>query len=284
MIFGLVAALGWGLADFGGAVISRRIGSVPTVLISQASGALVMAVVLVLGEQGVDALTPNLGWVLLGGIVAAAAYASHYRALQLGPVSVVSPIGAAYALVGVALAVVLLGERLSAAELGGAVVTVLGVMLASADLRALLEGTHERAPGLPLALLSALLFGVAGYILAWLSREVGWAVALWASRTTLVVALALPVALVGRRAVWSRVTPGVGIVGAVAVGMADLLGVATYAAGAERGFVSVVIVASSVFPLIAVALSVLLLHERPVANQYVGVGLVVVGLLMLGLG
>jgi len=243
-----------------------------------------MAVVLVLGEQGVDALTPNLGWVLLGGIVAAAAYASHYRALQLGPVSVVSPIGAAYALVGVALAVVLLGERLSAAELGGAVVTVLGVMLASADLRALLEGTHERAPGLPLALLSALLFGVAGYILAWLSREVGWAVALWASRTTLVVALALPVALVGRRAVWSRVTPGVGIVGAVAVGMADLLGVATYAAGAERGFVSVVIVASSVFPLIAVALSVLLLHERPVANQYVGVGLVVVGLLMLGLG
>ncbi len=284
MIFGLVAPLGWGLADFGGAVISRRIGSVPTVVISQASGAVVMAVVLVLGGQGVDALTPNLGWVLLGGIVAAAAYASHYRALQLGPVSVVSPIGAAYALVGVALAVVLLGERLSAVELGGAVVTVLGVMLASADLRALLEGTHERAPGLPLALLSALLFGVAGYILAWLSREVGWALALWASRTMLVVALALPASLVGRRAVWSQVTPGVGIVGAIAVGMADLLGVATYAAGAERGFVSVVIVASSVFPLIAVALSVLLLHERPVANQYVGVGLVVVGLLMLGLG
>jgi drug/metabolite transporter (DMT)-like permease len=284
VIFGLVAALGWGLADFGGAVISRRIGSVPTVVISQASGAVVMAVVLVLGGQGVDALTPNLGWVLLGGIVAAAAYASHYRALQLGPVSVVSPIGAAYALVGVALAVVLLGERLSAVELGGAVVTVLGVMLASADLRALLEGTHERAPGLPLALLSALLFGVAGYILAWLSREVGWALALWASRTMLVVALALPASLVGRRAVWSQVTPGVGIVGAIAVGMADLLGVATYAAGAERGFVSVVIVASSVFPLIAVALSVLLLHERPVANQYVGVGLVVVGLLMLGLG
>jgi drug/metabolite transporter (DMT)-like permease len=284
VIFGLVAALGWGLADFGGAVISRRIGSVPTVLISQASGAVVMAVVLVLGGQGVDALTPTLGWVLVGGIVAAAAYASHYRALQLGPVSVVSPIGAAYALVGVALAVVLLGERLSAVELGGAVVTVLGVMLASADLRALLEGTHERAPGLPLALLSALLFGVAGYILAWLSREVGWALALWASRTMLVVALALPASLVGRRAVWSQVTPGVGIVGAIAVGMADLLGVATYAAGAERGFVSVVIVASSVFPLIAVALSVLLLHERPVANQYVGVGLVVVGLLMLGLG
>jgi uncharacterized membrane protein len=29
---------------------------------------------------------------------------------------------------------------------------------------------------------------------------------------------------------------------------------------------------------------VIVLHERPVANQYLGVGLVVVGLLMLGLG
>jgi drug/metabolite transporter (DMT)-like permease len=38
-----------------------------------------------------------------------------------------------------------------------------------------------------------------------------------------------------------------------------------------------------VFPLIAVALSVALLHERPVANQYVGIAFVVAGLLVLGL-
>jgi uncharacterized membrane protein len=36
--------------------------------------------------------------------------------------------------------------------------------------------------------------------------------------------------------------------------------------------------------LIAVVLSVAYLHERPVPNQYVGIALVVVGLLMLGLG
>jgi uncharacterized membrane protein len=39
-----------------------------------------------------------------------------------------------------------------------------------------------------------------------------------------------------------------------------------------------------VFPLVAVVLSLLLLHERLVANQIVGIGLVVGGLLMLGLG
>jgi drug/metabolite transporter (DMT)-like permease len=39
-----------------------------------------------------------------------------------------------------------------------------------------------------------------------------------------------------------------------------------------------------VFPLIAVALSVAILHERPVPNQYVGIALVVTGLAVLGVG
>ena len=64
-------------------------------------------------------------------------------------------------------------------------------------------------------------------------------------------------------------------------GAADLLGV-VFAAGAEQGFVSIVLAASAVFPLIAVALSVVF-HERIVANQYVGIALVVSGLLLLGL-
>ena len=40
--------------------------------------------------------------------------------------------------------------------------------------------------------------------------------------------------------------------------------------------------ASAVFPLVAVVLSVLILHERLVPNQYVGIALVAMGLLMLG--
>jgi uncharacterized membrane protein len=53
---------------------------------------------------------------------------------------------------------------------------------------------------------------------------------------------------------------------------------------AHAGFVSIVLVASAVFPSIAVALSIGYLGERPVPNQYVGVGLTVLGLLVLGLG
>ena len=50
----------------------------------------------------------------INGVVAMSAYALHYHALELGPVSVVSPIGAGYAVVGVLLAIAVLGERPSA--------------------------------------------------------------------------------------------------------------------------------------------------------------------------
>jgi uncharacterized membrane protein len=67
-------------------------------------------------------------------------------------------------------------------------------------------------------------------------------------------------------------------------GATDVLGVASYSAGAESGSLSIVLAASAVFPLIAVWLSHMTLHERLATNQYVGIGFVVLGLLMLGLG
>ncbi|MGZ8567436.1 MAG: EamA family transporter, partial [Actinomycetota bacterium] len=62
------------------------------------------------------------------------------------------------------------------------------------------------------------------------------------------------------------------------------LGVVSYSYGAERDSVAIILATSAVFPLIAVAASHLWLHERLVTNQYAGIGLVVVGLVLLGLG
>ncbi|MEA2557413.1 MAG: hypothetical protein QOG88_951, partial [Actinomycetota bacterium] len=36
MIFGLIAAIGWGLTDFFGAMAGRRVGSIATVVVGQA--------------------------------------------------------------------------------------------------------------------------------------------------------------------------------------------------------------------------------------------------------
>ena len=282
MVFGLAAALGWGMADFTGAVAGRRIGSLPTVMAAQLLSAIAMTVFMIHGGHSASVLTPYLAFVVMNGLASGGAYLSHYRALQLGPVAVVSPIGATYAVVGVALAVVLLGERPGPAAIVGGLVTVIGVMLTSTDLAKVRAGTHTRPPGLPWAVVSAALFGVGGFFLGYFAQEVGWVAGLWASRCAQ-VAMFATISVV-RRHEFDHVGWNLGLVLALASGAADLLGVVTYSIGASRGLLSIVLIASAVFPLIAVALSVIFLHERPVANQYVGIALVVAGLLVLGLG
>jgi uncharacterized membrane protein len=282
VIFGLTAAIGWGLADFTGAVAGRRIGSLPTVMLAQLLSAGAMTVFMIQGGHSAAVLTPFVAFVVMNGLASGGAYLSHYRALQLGPVAVVSPIGATYAVVGVALAVVVLGERPGPAAIVGGVITVLGVMLTSTDLAKLRAGTHTRAPGLPWAIVSAVLFGIGGFFLGYFAQEVGWVPGLWASRCAQVAMFAV-ISLVRRRE-FGQVGWNAGLLMALGSGAADLLGVVSYSIGASRGLLSVVLIASAIFPLIAVALSIGVLHERPVANQYVGIGLVVTGLLVLGIG
>jgi drug/metabolite transporter (DMT)-like permease len=282
MLYGLLAAVGWGLADYEGAVAGRKIGSLPTVLVAQATATAAVWAFFLAGGHDAAGLGSLAGLIVLNGVASAGAYLTHYRALELGPVAVVSPIGATYALVGVILAVVVLGERPGPIVIAGGIVVVVGVMLTSTDLAKLRSGTHTMPPGVPWAVVSAVLFGIGGFLLAYLAREAGWVTGLWASRNAQLVAFAA-IGFANRRS-FDRVGWNRGIAVAVAAGVADLLGVTSYSYGAQEGYVSVVLIASAVFPLIAVVLSVLYLHERPVPNQYVGIGLTIAGLILLGLG
>ena len=282
MIFGLFAALGWGLADFFGALSGRRIGSLGAVVAGQLLSAVFMTVLLVATGESLEPLRSDMWLVVLNGAVAAFAYVTHFKALELGPVAVVSPIGAGYAVVGVALAMIVLGERPSGLALAGAAIASVGVALVSTDIEKLRHGIANHVPGLPWAIAAMFGFGVAGFLLGWISDRAGWIVGLWGSRVA-EVAFFVPLLLVSRREL-SRVRVGIGLGIALLAGAADSLGVVTFAAGSERGLNSIVLAASAVFPLIAITLSVIVFKERMVPNQVVGVALVIGGLLLLGLG
>ena len=286
MIFGLLAALGWGLADFFGALGGRRMGALSAVVVGQVLSAVFVTALFVAGDHDTTSLASAFGFVAANGVAAMVAYASHYHALELGPVTVVSPIGAGYAVVGVALAMVVLDERPSGLALAGMGITVVGTMLVSTDLPALRAGLHTRAPGLWWAVIAAVTFGVAGFLLARIVLEVGdWLLGLWLSRISMLVAFA-PLVLLRRAELRRLRTAGaLGLTFASLAGLADVVGVTSYSFGTDRGdAVSLLLAASAVFPVIAVALSILVLKERLVANQFLGVALVVLGLALLGAG
>lgn len=286
MIYGLLAAIGWGTTDFLAAVSGRRLGSLPALAVSQLVGIVLATALFLVNGQGVASLHGLVWFLIANGVIAMVAYSLHYRALELGPVAVVSPVGAGYAVVGFGLAVLLLpDETPGAVAILGGIVTIVGVFLVSANLPALRAGLHERPPGLWWAVGSAVGFGVAGFILGVIAKDSNdWIATLFTTRVVLVLAY-IPL-LVARRRTFHKVAGATAIayVAAAAAGAFDLMGVASYSAGATRGFLSVVLAASAVFPAIAVALSVVFLKERLVVNQYVGIAVVIGGLLLLALG
>jgi uncharacterized membrane protein len=287
VIYGLAAALGWGLSDLWAAMSGRRIGSGRTVVISQVAAAIVIGLILLLARPSLDRIPTVAGWLVVNAFLGAAAYATLYRALQLGPIAVVSPVLATYAIVPVLLAVVILGESLDALAAMGAAVTIAGAVLTSTDLRELRSETRTSVPGLPWAAVSTLLFGVATYVMGWSAQEAGFLPSLWFGRTAIAI-----VVVVAGIVVWARSRKR-GVRGAdmttraiwfaAAVGVAELAGTIVYARGAEVGLVSIVTAASATYPLIPVLGGLHLLHERLAPSQYAGIALVVAGLATLGL-
>ena len=124
---------------------------------------------------------------------------------------------------------------------------------------------------------------MAAFLLGYVSKRAGWVAGLWGSRIAQLICL-VPLAAARPKDVARIAKAGAVAIGlALATGAADIVGVTAYSAGAEHGQLSIVLAASAVFPLIAVVLSFVFLRERLVTNQYAGIGLVVVGLLLLGL-
>lgn len=287
MLYGLAAAFGWGLSDLWAAISGRRIGSGRTVVVAQVAAAIVVSVLVLVVGPDLSRIGSVAPWLVPNAFLGAAAFATLYKGLELGPIAVVSPVLASYAVVPVLLSVVLLGESLGVWEIFGVVVTISGAVLTSTDLRALRAGSRTRLPGLPWAVVSTLLFGVATYVTGWAAKQAGFLASLWFGRVTMTAVFLLAVlAAALRRPTTSTRDPAVplsAVALAAIVGVVELVGTISYARGAEVGLVSIVTAASATYPLIPVLGGVALLHERPVPTQFAGVAMVIGGLLLLGL-
>jgi drug/metabolite transporter (DMT)-like permease len=282
VIFGLAAALGWGLSDLLAAITARRIGSRATVVIAQITGLLGFGLLWIVADPG-HVVARDIVILLGSGCFAGVAYFALYRGLELGPVALVSPIGSAFASVTVVLAVIFLGEALSGILVLAVASTIVGVILASTDLRAFeLEAKRHRR-GLPYALAAMVGFGVAAFASGSLAKDYGWLAPITFSRIGSLLLITIAVSATrGGPETGDRRPSLASVAMACVVGIADIAGIAAYARGSELGLVAIVAAVSATFTLIPVAGGIALLGERPAPNQLVGLALVIGGLGLIG--
>jgi drug/metabolite transporter (DMT)-like permease len=295
LALGLVAALCWGSTDVTAALAGRRLGSLKVAAVVQLTSLVVIVVLCLIRSTGLPAKPADLGLSVVNGIVAAGAYLSFFTALRIGPVSVVSPVVAAYGGVTVVLAVLLRGETLAPLQAIGAAVATGGVILTGLVSDRGWRGTRLVGPGVVLALIAMACFAVLTIGLSGPIRSSGWLPVLLASRVAnastvwivLVVVLSTRSAAAGpllalaldRRPIAWRTAVAAAVVG----GLLDIAGFVAFANGLELAPTWIVGLASSFGPVVTVLVAVVLWGERLRANQWVGLGGIAVGLVAVAL-
>jgi drug/metabolite transporter (DMT)-like permease len=279
-VLGTLAAIAWGLADVLVTYLSRRGGFLRTLLLTQAFGVVLLVVLaLALDEVPGPSSAQLLALVALGP-VAVAAYAGFYRALELGPIAIVSPVVSANGAIVVLLAVFVLGESLSTIQALGCCFVLAFIMLAAYEPSA--EPAEGDGSGIRLALAASLAFGVYGFVLARMSEELGWLVPVLIARA---VTVALVVAVVAARPPPARESLArLGLLGCTCAGLLDAAGYLAFNRGAELGEVAITSAAASAYPVIPILVGLFALAERVAWHQVAGVGGVLCGMIVLSLG
>jgi drug/metabolite transporter (DMT)-like permease len=312
----LVSSVAWGFADFFAGLCSRRLPVTKVVLLVVVGGAVSSLVVgLIAGAEwpGWPIVLPGV----LAGIASLAAFTSFYSALALGPMSIVAPIGGMYPIVPVAVGLAV-GERPSAVQITGMVFVLAGVVAATYTSPGATTQRVTRAA----VLLAAAAAVASGATLIGISRAAAedpyWGIVLVRSTAAVGVAVYLASRYVRARrqssadlgqtgrdglAGGSARDPARGSISGpagsaarrsplrlqdvpqlVGIGALDTFATGLFGYAATFGYLSLVAVMSSLFPLITVGLAKLVLGERVQPHQNAGVIAALAGAAMIAAG
>ncbi|NSC20395.1 DMT family transporter [Streptomyces albus subsp. chlorinus] len=287
-VFALATSLLWGLADFGGGLLSKRLRELTVVVVSQGAACLVLGVIVLTTGAWSELDARLLVCAVAAGAIGPVAMLCFYRALAIGPMGVVSPVATLGSVaVPVAVGMALHGERPGPLQVAGTLVAVTGVVLAGGVGGG---GAPVQRRTILLTVVSAFGFGATMSLVAEASTTVtGLFLTLFVQRVvnivvgggTLYVSVrrgtpALPEA--GMRAVWTSL-PALAF-----VGLADVAANGTYAVAAQHGPVTVAAVLASLYPVVTALAARGVLRERLPAIQTTGAGLALLGTVLLASG
>lgn len=281
VLFGLGAAVTWGSADYVAAIAGRRIGSHRVVLGFHVVATFLLAL-LVLGTGSLEGVSAaDVAFFVFVGALGWTGYACFYRALAIGPISVLSPIVSGYAMVTLLLAIILLDERLGVAAACAVVVSVVGIVLASSGLRHIFRIERIDAHGLLFALAAMVLIGAFVLGVSVKADDLGWLAPVFLARLFSTVFVFASLIKGGGWRFPDR-SPRV-LWAVVALAVLDTAGYIFFNLGTEHSDTAIVAAASAPYAVIPVIAGVMFFHERPTPTEWVGVGFVIAGLVLLGL-
>lgn len=319
---GLTAALLWGSADILAALAIRRLRTFKTTFLSQAVGLFLLLVIGAIAfwrwhlPLTFTALLLSALIGILTGLCAALGYFALYRALEIGPMALVSPITSTSSTFTLVLSVLILQEQLTLGRTGFVTLVMLGLVLAStsmAELRTLLKkpGLSIWGQGVRWAIVATLAFGVMDFGIGASVSLTGWflpvlwtrffsilflvSASVWKRQKQLshhhtiaepasngrTLSLSLPSLEDIAHVRYPLSKLGFGVLLAILVGTLEIVAALTFSFDTRITTLGIASAITSGYALVVILFGMLAYREKLARNQLCGIAIFMVGLILL---
>lgn len=271
------AAVGYGLSDFLAGFYTRRVGLMPVLVIGQASGCLILAV-LIVAVAPAELAFHDLAWGAAAGTVAVAGVWLLLQGFRVGRLSVVSPVSSVGAAGIPLLFDMTVGSRPSPLALVGICIGLAAIWLIGVTVPEPPGGAGSNG-GLWYGLGAGAGFA-AMYLLLDQSDPAsgGWPVVAMLAAASM---LATAAAVSARR---PFLVQAADLPGLVATGVAGAVATLSFLLAARAGLVSIAALIASMSPAVTVLLARALLGELLPAGQVAGLSTAGAAVVLIGLG
>ena len=284
ILSGLLSMFGWGTSDFLAAKSSRRIGYLLTYFWTQLVAFLIALIYfwIKLPTLNINNIPQYLIFLLPAGFLFLVGTLAFYKGLTEGQVSLVSPIGASWAMITVVLSVVFFKEVLQTNQIIAIILIISGIILVSVNLKELLKIKRlTLLGGIKEGLIAMLAWGISLFLMVPVSKALSWFLPVFAlklfgllflviytmfSKKSLKIDLQIPLLIL-----------------LFLIGFLDIIAFFAYSFGVEREYASIVAPVAASFPLVTIILARIFLKEKIVFNQALGIAGVRAGLILISI-
>ncbi|MDE1856076.1 MAG: DMT family transporter [Candidatus Micrarchaeota archaeon] len=279
LVLGIAIMVFFGASDFVGAKTSRKVGARRAAFWALVFQAIILTTTLLIFYGVPSVQLSYIAVLVLSGVLGSAAFLSYYKGMEVGVVSIVVPIASSWSVITVILSVIFLNQQLIFSEIVGIILLIVGGIFATSDfVRRDLKGSRF-SKGLPYAIFSMLAWGLVFFILNIMILKIGGIFS-----TVLLLSTYWFYYLIYSKATGQKLSIPFGIIPyALAIGLFETIGITSYTLGVDAGNVLIMAPLVASAPAVTIVLAHLLLKERLNKLQYVGIGSVILGLILIAI-
>ena len=296
----LVGALAYGFGDFIGGRASRRLSPAGAVAVAQCA-ATIVALNIFLHDWSHWPRADVIGPGILGGVAYATGLLFLYQGLAIGRIGVVAPVCGVFSILVPLSGDLVLGRHIEPIQFVGIAICAMAVVLLATTPEVTVAGLPSRF-SFRVGVMSGIGYGVADVCLGMAMEDGASALLVVRSIAALIALSLLLLAIVRAGRFWATNTDIVqvstplslawvrpprlvvmlpSVVLAASAGIFDAMGQMSYVHAATRGSMAVAASLVALFPAVVVVLAVVVLREKVVFKQYLGLAAGACGVLII---